>query len=282
MRSIRWAGRIAGAQLSKWKGQARIWIVLLFVPLVLHPALRPVWDMARAEGLPISPMGMVFVFNDMYGSALSMLFGIGAVVLFSDAPFYDTAQQQCLLRTGKRVWISAQFLYVGLLSIGYVLYWIAWVLLMLATQLDWTLEWGTLWKTLAYTNAHDVYGMVLDCPVALIRQYTPMRSLLLSVGLRFSLCILLGCLTFAAGLLTRTNAGVYASLVLMMQDYLTMNGKGLPYIWFAPASMSRLVMLDPRGTGVQPTPSEALLILWGITLLCVMLVQLPGKKATLE
>ena len=272
MRNVFCVWRIARLQLLKGLSQAKIWVVLLFVPLVLQPALAPVLSMSADVGESITIMGVVFIFSDIYNSALSVLFNVGAVLLFSDAPFFDAQQQQCMLRVDSRTWITAQMLYMLCLSILYTLYWIVCTGLILAPRISLSLEWGPVWKTLAFTNAASQYHVTLDCPISLIRQYSPLQSFLLSLTLKTTLCLLFGCIAMFLNLWTKSRCGIYACLALVMQDYMTMNGLGMPYIWFAPASMSRLSMLDAIGTNIQPMPWQALGILLSVIAVCTLFI----------
>ncbi|MDO4548733.1 MAG: hypothetical protein Q4D04_11580 [Clostridia bacterium] len=278
MRSLAIAARVTKLQLVKGMCQAKIWIALLFVPLILWPALNPIKRMAIDVGESVSIMGIVFIFSDINNSALSTMFSIGVVILFSDAPFADATQQQCLMRVSGREWISAQIMYILCLSAIYVLYWIVSAVIILMPVVSLSLEWDAVWRTLAHTNAGAQYGITLDLSVALIRAYDPWQSFAISIALKIAICLMFGNLCFATSLWTKTNAGIYVCLAIVMQDYMAMNGLGFSYIKFAPQTMSRLIMLDPIGTGMKPTPAFALTVLLSISVIFAFTSYLARKN----
>lgn len=263
MRELRKMIHICGIRFRQTATEAKGLVLLLIVPTIIWSIVQPVVDMSFSIGKPVTLMGIAFVFSDMYGAAASLLFSLGVMLLFCDAPFCDEQQVQCLARCKTRTWICAQLLYVACLSAVYVIYWLLSMMLVIAQNADWQLEWGTVWNTLARTNAASQFGVSLECPFGLIRQYEPAESLLLSMLLKFAYSCFIGNVCFGVNLLTHSNAGLIISGFFALQDFVAINLMGYQYTWFSPATLSRLSALDPSGTYVLPTPCEALLILCG-------------------
>lgn len=263
MREIWKLWHINGMRLRQTIFEAKGIAIILVVPLILWSIIQPVVDMSTAIDKPITMMGLVFVFSDMYGAAASLLFSLGVILLFSDAPFVNEQQIQCMARCKVRTWISAQLFSIICLSAAYVCYWALSMALVIMRNADWRLEWGVVWNTLTRTNASVQFGISLECSLGLIRQYDPAESFILSIALKFFYCCFIGNLCFFLNLCMRSNAGVLAAGFFAMQDFVAINLMSYSYTWFSPATLSRLTALDPSKTFLLPSPSDALLILGG-------------------
>lgn len=282
MREAQKAMHICGIRLRHTATEAKGIALMVIVPIIVWSIIQPVVDMSFAIEKPVSIMGIVFLLGDMYGSATGLLFSLGAILLFCDAPFRDEQQVQCLARCRTRTWICAQLLSIVCLSAIYVLYWLLSMALTISQNAVWELEWGTVWNTLARTNAAKQFGVPLECSPGLIRQYEPAASLLMSLLLKFVYCCFIGNVCFCINMLTHSNAGIVTSGFFALQDFLAINYMPYEYTWLSPATLSRLSALDPSGTYLLPTPGQALIVLGGSTCVLGILSICFGRRRIME
>ena len=272
---------ICEIRLRQCRSDPKTISILVIIPLIVWSTIQPVVDMSFRIEQRVTVMGLVFVLSDMYGAATSLLFSLGAIFLFSDAPFFNEQQLQCMARCKTRTWICAQLLAIVILSAFYTCYWALSMIMVIAQNGSMGLQWGTVWNTLARTNAASQFGIALECSAKLIRQYSPIESLLLSLALKFMYCCFIGNICFCLNLHTGVNAGSYVSVFFALQDFIAINRMGFNYTWFSPATLSRLSALDPTKTFLLPSPNDALLILCGSACLFGAFTVCFGRKRVL-
>lgn len=281
MRELAKLFHICGIRLRQSMTDPKSVTILIVVPLIVWSVIQPVVDMSIQIGQRVTIVGLVFVLSDMYGVAASLLFSLGTILLFSDAPFLNEQQLQCMVRCKTRTWIGAQLLSIIALSALYTCYWALSMALVILQNGSCEIQWGTVWNTLARTNAASQFGVALECSFKLIRQYNPAESLLLSLALKFMYCCFIGNVCFCFNLFMRANMGNLISVFFAMQDFLAINSMGYNYTWFSPATLSRLSALDPSKTFMLPSPMDALLILGGSACVLGVLAICFGRKRML-
>ncbi|MEG1813229.1 MAG: hypothetical protein RR337_08025 [Clostridia bacterium] len=277
-RRIRPVMAIVRMQLSRTLGSSRTLVLAMVVPMYLYYYLRPIMNFSGATQHGITPFAAVFVFSDYTGGLyMSVFVLLGAVLLYADLPYIDYTYEQSTLRAGRINWLYGSVGHILMLSILYVLYWVFCSIAVTLPYIDWRCEWGTIWKTLAMTDAVSQYGVGFLPSVVLIRLYDPLVALGFSTLLKINVCMVLGLVIFFGNLLFRNVFGTLCACALTLQDIFSF-WQGFAYVWISPASMSRLDALDHTGGFLQPSLPQALVTFLGLIVALVVVIRVGGRR----
>ena len=260
MHSIKKILAVSALQWFKTFRRTHFWIVIVLVPLLAYRYMNPVLRFSQSTGVNVTPVGIAFFLSD-YG--VSLIYCLGLILLFAQAPFMDEQMTYVLMRCENGKWYWGTLLYSLSLACGYMLYWCVCLLLPIATNIEWSSDWGKIWNTLCQTSAYYEVEIAVKMPYALLA-YNGGTALILSIALKLIYSWMISCIMLIFNTPWRIPFGTTASILLMLQDYFAMNGRGYAYYWYSPATMSRLSMLDSTDTFLQPCPEEAICVLISI------------------
>lgn len=155
-----------------------------------------------------------------------------------------------------RVWISAFFLVV--VEAGLT------VLLMLR-QVEWSLDWGKVWYSLALTGATGEYNMKIGVPYQIINSYTPIQAMGKTLLLMFLITGLIGTFMYVWSLLlSRSSAVIMAGIFCVMTLVYINLGLEFPFLSFiTPLEWMDLRLLDGQLSQLHPS-------FWGIVIAVVL------------
>lgn len=279
MRSVVMTFRLCAVHLRKEFSNPKIYIVAILSLLLVLALVQPVVDFARVYDEQVTPYAAVFIFSDFFGTFTSMLMILGMVAICAECPSKDTLTMYSLIRSGRRIWLGSQILYIAIISMCYVFYWLAISLIPLLGNIEWSGDWGRVWNTLAYTTAGDAINLKLDVPSSLISNYTALEALIYSITLKCVVCCFVGLVVVTGNLLMGPGAGVYIGILVALEDIFAYNGGyGYWFTWLSPATMSRLTVLDNSRTFLFPSVSEALAVLLCLSICMVCLAVVRGSK----
>lgn len=194
------------------------------------------------------------------------------LLLISDAPFRTRQQSFVILRTGKRVWLKGQLLYLLLVSIGYTaLIWLfSWVWYL--PELTWEPNWGNALRTASQGIDPAVFGVYLNFPYRIIKNSNPIKVSLWCCAVMILVCYMLGVIMTACNLWLKKGAGAVIDSALvgisLIPEYFMIDpGVIKMTIWFSPVSwMDRALM----GNSSENLPSYAYGI-WAPALIAILL-----------
>lgn len=207
------AVRICRYQLQILKGNYKLYLLPVCLFVFMWNELLPIRDFLFSVNENASPFLLPFLFNDV---TLTAAIFAGAVLFFTDAPFYDKHQLFVIMRSGTVKWVLGQILYVFAVSAVYMLFLVGMSLLMLVPKLGLNAEWGRVWTTLSLTDAGSLFGLTFGVSDLIIFGYHPVAAMLLVVLLGFLICSLYGFCLWCLNLYT----GKTVSLVITLASIL--------------------------------------------------------------
>ena len=148
--------RISNYHMRMLTSTIRIPALIIMVACFLFQNLIPVVQFSEAVNIGTTPYAFAHLTND-YICQLIMI--AGGVVLFCNAPFEDDEYIYMLPRAGRFSWAFGQIIYILELAFIYVLILFVISIIPFIGHLDFNMEWGKIWGTLAKTDAGSQYGL---------------------------------------------------------------------------------------------------------------------------
>jgi len=265
-------------QLRKWVKKPEIYAVLICISIFMYSKVIPIKEMIMDTGVRATPFLFPFLFSDPY---MGFFILIGSIVAFADAPFWDISQSTSLVRVGRSSWIVGQLLYLLTASIIYILFVFLVSILLMYPSLILENEWGSIWQTLAQTDAAILYKIELAVPYSIICNYTPLQA----VGVEFLMGTLvsffIGILIFTINFNFNKKAGVGIAsfLVLLAIRASSMHPwviRVLPTYWV------RISALPKEKVGIRPTISGAIICLITINILLIVIILIRAYRRDLK
>lgn len=251
----------------------RLIVFCVFQFTILHYYVNSVKEYAVAAGYPAAPWILPFMGQNVY---FQFVYGISVVYFYSNAPFTQRCEMYALMRQGRtgwacgkllRIWISAAML----AAVTFIL-----SILPLIPHLEWTLQWGKLYHSLALTDAGEAYHVKLFFSYELIHGNSAMVTVLLLFMVLFIVAGLTGTLLFALGICAGRTAALLAGTFLAVLSVVFEN----LYIWQAwisflsPFSWIDLLLL--YGKVCRPAPSFA--IIWIVAVVLGIILYICSLK----
>lgn len=271
MDSARMMLKCAGYSLRKMLVQPRLYMVLAFLLFNLENHSLSLYAFMRDYEVTVNAWGLfAIVLSSGYDAAM---IGIGAVVLFSDAPFYDGMQQNILSRVGQKKWLIGQCIHVVVGTLAYMVLVFLLQVLLVTPYVEFGNDWGSALSTIVYTTTADEYSLTLTIPTILMEEFTPLGAFGLSVILRAGVLVICVLIMFIANTVFRSKFGaVIATFILLLDMTEFMPGA---FRWLSISSFARLSVLDHGYGGAYPGLSWAACVI----IVC-LLISLGGVIAT--
>ena len=196
--------RIAKLNLLHWHRNHQYAVVLLYLIFYGFNRFRGLAYYASDLGVKITPW--VFPFLPCMGASF-LPFMLGYMLWIADAPFRTKQQGLVILRTGKRLWLAGQLVYLLIVSVFFtVLLWIiSW--LWLLPEVTWSREWGAVLSTTAMNGVPGEYGVYMQFPYTVMKNMDPLCVTLWCATAMIAICFLLGVITTACNLWLRKGCG---------------------------------------------------------------------------
>lgn len=144
------------------------------------------------------------------------------VFLFSGMPFKGGNQMLVLQRAGRMQWFIGQILAMTVVSAAYSLFLLFGSVLVMLPCISLKNEWGNAYIACVFNEQMQLEkykvagGMISDI---MIKKYTPVSALLISLVLIFFLCLLYGSILFLINGVTNSYTGV---IVLSVWSFASM------------------------------------------------------------
>lgn len=228
--------------LRRLASTPRAWAVLILTFLFAENQFSPVRQMLAEEGLTLSFPGMALYM--LCDTQVTLMLGLGLVMLLFDAPFLDETQRYIITRTGRGSWGLGQTLYVGAAALAYLLFFLACLLALQAPWTDWSEGWSGGLDELVHYGAYEYYNTMLDYDPWLMETYSPWGGLALTGGLHLLAYTALGLILFAFNCLTRSRLGFLPCTGLLLWDAVMEEYFMENVYYFSPVTLCRLTALD--------------------------------------
>lgn len=247
----------------------QVLLVFFLIAVFIFASVQPINDFSADVGINVTPWIFPHIANDYICQLVIMA---TSILLFCNAPFKNNLQNYLLIRAGNAAWAVGICLYIILLSLAYTFTILFVSVLAVLPRLDITLHWGKILGTLSRTTAGKYYGLPISISNYIIGAYSPATATIISFGLEWACCTLLGLLTYSVNLISQSAAGAYVSAACVFLDITIANDMPYAYYRLSPVTMTQLSKL----TGVYGlTLNYAVSFLGGavfiLILLCILL-----------
>ena len=222
MVSFKRAAKTCGVWIAGWKGDYRVWVVLLFELSVLARELVPTcrFALANGEGVPVFSLPLLMGdFQAATGLPKISIF-LGAAALFSDIPFFSEKKLYQLIRADKKEWFLAHIFYIFAVSFFYLLFItvMSFLLWMPAVRLQ--DGWGSLITHTVDGKYQALYSLSgLQLPKRIFFRVPYWDAFLYTAAMTWTVCVIIGLVTFVLNLyMGFSGVGTVAGLFLVFID----------------------------------------------------------------
>lgn len=275
--TFRSAGSIAWYGIRRWIKKPEIYMTVLCLFIFMQAKVQPLRMLIEEAQTAATPYLFPFLFSD---GQMTFFIMMGCVILFSDAPFLDSGYAAALMRTGRKKWAGGQIFYILCTSFGYLLMVFLLSLISLWPDISWKNQWGSIWQTLAQTDAGYQIRLELDVPYRILVDYQPFQAVAMQFFIAWLVCVFLGLLLFAGNfhLGKKAGIGIAAFCVLMVTRVRSYDAF---VSWLVPVHWVNLSTIAPRKISQAPTVIQAVAAL-GILILILSVFSVrrmrPGKR----
>ncbi len=210
-----------------------------------------------------------------------MIAGIGLMLIFSDAPFFDDAQQYILIRAKKGPWIAGQIFCVLLATAVYLLIMLGIQHLILHPYLTYDNQWGRAIHTLSRTDLGDNYDLLVGFHRDYMRMWSVRRCFALGMILRWGAYATCALIIFIINILSTSKAGIFAAIFILLFDLFMDFGVSATFYVLSISSLARLPLLNMGTNPYFPRVELAMSVLWGSFLVAVALAWITGRRVDL-
>lgn len=235
--------------------------------IYIYSNMNGVVRLCSQVGISASPAGYVFLMNDFI---FQTTFLIGLVFIFSNAPFRDTMYSYIVHRVGSMCWEIGTILYIVLMSLLYVLYIIGISWLALKGNLEFTMEWGKIWGTLAKTTAAQQFEIPFSINAYIIGKYSPGFGMFISALLEWICFVWIALCIYLCNVMIKKGAGILAAGLFIFLDIMIYNS-WTPWAYrFSPITLAQLSNYNREKLSYGITLNYTWCF-YGITIVCFII-----------
>lgn len=236
----------------------RLFVFCVFQFMILHYYTDSIKQYAIAVQYPATPWVLLFMGQNVY---FQFVYGISVVYFYSNVPFMPRYEMYVLMRQGRMWWVSAKLLRIWISAVMLVATTFILSILPLIPHLEWTLQWGKLYHSLALTDAGAIHHVKLFFPYELINKNSALTTVLILFTIMFIITGLTGTIMFALSIgVSRTTAmlaGTFLAVLSVVFANLCIWQEWIGFV--SPFSWIDLLLL--YGKVCRPSPS--------LTIICV-------------
>ncbi len=253
-------------------------IALMLVLLLTH--YSGTVRFLEAKNVNITPWAAVSLLNFSFDTTI---FGFIVCYMYSDIPFMNREELPFLLRKGRIKWYIDKLLAIILQAITFVFITFISCALCFIPRLEFSLEWGKVFKTLARSTVGSEYS-AMQVSSEMIRKYKPIEAMLLSFAITATVVIMVGILVFTIALVINRVAGMVVGMCLSTLSLASDNmitHTIIPHvIYLCPFSWCDIGRFDVKFFKVQYGTFESYMTICAIVItICVVVGLLRIRKA---
>lgn len=143
-------------------------------------------------------------------------------------------------RAGETAWRGGNCMAVIKAAFVYVLCLIVASTILFIPYLEFSLDWGKVWNTLAQTNAGQVYQIGISISPVVMHLYTPVEAMVYSGLLQFLCLSWLGMLMYFMNTLTQKVIGTYVALAFIFLDVMLSNTSQERFFRYSPITLAQI------------------------------------------
>lgn len=211
---IKWMQKCAGVNFSNWSVTPKTWIILGVMAVFALWNLSGVLEYSTKLGIRCTP----WIFPHYFSMPVMWsVYGFLTIALFSDAPFHSTCSDFLQIRTGKRIWILGQCLFIAEASLCYTLAYFLLSVIMVLPRIIFINQWGKLIETFVYNSEISMKLTGIGFLASIIKSYSPVTATLLTILFVWLVSCFLGmlilmCRVISGGYLGNAVAGSFVFL----------------------------------------------------------------------
>lgn len=254
-----------------WTHSKRIPVIAVLAFIWIHYLVKPILRFSQSVNTSITPFVFPHLFLNWYSTMIVLLL---SVLLFCDAPFIsDRTPYECV-RSGRRLWMNGQIMYIFNASVLFVMFIVITSIACLSSNIIFSNNWGKVFNTLAQTNIGSQFNLT---PVSyfMMINYTPAEAMFLSSIMLILIINMIGLIMLVLNIAVSRIVGIFVALFLAFLPAFT-NLSGSPKLYyFVPSTWANISMFDTKGTSLYPSLLYAVIAILTINLaLCHAAVHL--------
>lgn len=153
----------------------------------------------------------LYIFS-MFSKGLYLIFFMGYILLYCNAPFADKDTMQRVMRVTKSIWITAQIIYIAILSVLYQLFIQICLVIAVNGRVMFQGQWSsTIWKAVQFSEESIGVRPLVDFFYGILQNGSPVGMFLISFLLGFCMSVFFGMIFMAFNLLR----GNYTSYIII-------------------------------------------------------------------
>lgn len=261
--------------------EKRAFVIMLILYIIIWEYTKGIREMIQFTGISITPYFFNFFMSDYLVSSgvLKILILAGYIMFMCDVSQKKEFFNYCVIRTGKKAWITGDLLFVGGVSFLYTCCICLFSILCFVPHISFEGDWGKIIGTLAYTDAGAYFAPDIIIPKAVLEMYSPAAATFLSVLLMFLGCTMLGTVIYFVNTLTGLKLpgpGIACFLIFLspVVTYL----RNINFHWISPVSWISIAELAPAAEIGYPPISYAVGMLLAIPAVMITVLYIYIKK----
>lgn len=254
--------RLTRINLYKHIGSVNFWTPFILALAAVYEMAHPLGELCAKYSIPVNGFSAAFIWTERF--TVFILF-LGVFIMFCDLPFKDNQQMFLLSRSGKRVWIFSQALYVIFMSFAYTAFIFVSFCAILIPNIAFDVKsWGKIMRSFAATNIGESVNKI-KTTANVLEDFPPLEGFLYSFGTAFGGAVVLGLIMLCLNMIVKHNSGIVVSgglIFLFMFGYMGFGG----FLWyyFTPLCWCSINYADKHGISGYPDVS------WIIAALCII------------
>ena len=270
---VRICMHIVKYNIKKWKQNYNILLGLIYLLIISDMMFRPARKIVEQLGFSPNISSFSLIWNSTF---FILLFFLGVILFYSDAPFQDSMTSFVMIRCGKIKFMIAQICYIFLLGILIPgVFFLIQYIFLLPTEAD---GWGKFWGTIAQTNIAEEAECRLQFDYHILWEYEPKEAFIITFFTCIFLTTITGLFIYLFSLFQMKTLGIcLISLFIILPSVVdTLNYT--TFYWISPYSWICLDTTSKEYNGILPSVSYTFLMLFLITIVLILLIILRIKK----
>ncbi len=233
--------RISRSNMKMTIGNVRTLLIFLMLFFYIFEMLSDISLFSKSTNKNVTPYAFIFLINDY---RVQFVIVACAVVLFCNAPFENESHLYVLFRAGRFSWGFGQILYILKMSVVYICSLVVFSMIPFAGRLSMKNEWGKIWGTIGKTDAGSVFGIKIYISEYIMRDYTPVYALFISMILELLCIICVGLIVYLGNKLSGRSVGTFLGAMVSVLDICISNDWLAWAYRFSPSSLAQLELFN--------------------------------------
>lgn len=259
--------------LKKCRRRHHILFAFLYIILITDMMLKPVRKLSYEFGIRADTFSFPLIWNSTF---FLMMFFIGVIICFIDAPFTDNMTPMLLMRCKRTKYMLGHLCYIVFMGIIIpAAFFLIQMILLPSSGWD---NWGKLWGTLAQTNIGVEFGCYMHFQYHILWDYSPIESTLVTMLMCILLVIMTGLIMYLFGICHKLNWGIALLAALITLPHVVDWLNFTTFYWLSPFSWICLDTTMKTYNGSLPSLSYAYTMLIIINISLIFLAFLILKR----